>query len=84
MMKDVKISAIIDESPDVLGQPAVNTLFRFFNKITGSKNIFLVDTSILKAANSTSLSLLLGQSLQDFRKDWSDLLAISSDSAEYE
>lgn len=48
MMKDVKISAITDESPDVLGRPAVNTLFCFFNKKTGSKNIFLVDTSILK------------------------------------
>ena len=83
MMKDVKISAITDESPDVLGRPAVNTLFCFFNKKTGSKNIFLVDTSILKAVNSTSLSLLLGQILQNFGKDWSDLLAISSDSADY-
>ena len=32
MMKDVKISAIIDESPDILGRPAVNTLFCYFNK----------------------------------------------------
>ena len=83
MIKDVKISVIMDESPDVLGRQAVNTLFCFFNKKKESKDLLLVDTSILRAVNSTSLSLLLGQILNDFNKHWDDLLAISSDSAEY-
>lgn len=83
MMDDAKVSVIMDESPDVLGRPSVNTLFCFYDKSKGSKEILLVDTSILKAVNSTSLSLLLGRIIQDFNEDWDDLLAISSDSAEY-
>ena len=83
MMDDAKVSVIMDESPDVLGRPSVNTLFCFYGKRKGSKEILLVDTSILKAVNSTSLSLLHGCIIQDFDKDWDDLLAISSDSAEY-
>ena len=54
----------MDESPEVLGRPAVNTL-------------------ILRAVNSTSLSVLLSRVLAEFGKDFRDLMVISSDSAEY-
>ena len=79
MMADTKVSIIMDESPDVIGRQTVNTLFCFYDMNKNSKQIVWVDTSILRAVNSTSLSLslLLGRILQD------DLLAISSDSAEY-
>ena len=83
MMVDAKVSVIIDESPDVLGRQTVNTLFCFYDKNRNAKRIILVDISIFRAVNSTSLSLLLGQVLQNFNRDWDDLLAISTDSAEY-
>ena len=83
MMVDAKVSVIMDESPELLGHQAVNTLFCFYDRSKNAKRILLVDTSILRAVNSTSLSLLLRQVLQNFNKDWDDLLAISTDSAEY-
>ena len=79
MMADTKVSIIMDESPDVIGRQAVNTLFCFYDRNKNSKQIVLVDTSILRAVNSTSLSLLLGRILEEFNKDWDDLLVISSD-----
>ena len=56
MMADTKVSIIMDESPDVIGRQAVNTLFCFYDRNKNSKYIVLVDTSILRAVNSTSLS----------------------------
>jgi hypothetical protein len=78
-----KLSIISDESPEVLGRPAVNTLFCYHNKEKNTKEVVLADTSILRAVNSTSLSVLLSKVLGEYGKGFRDVMAISSDSAEY-
>lgn len=82
-ISDRKLSIIIDESPEVLGRPAVNTLFCYHNQENNAKEVVLADTSILRAVNSTSLSVLLSKVLGEFGKDFRDMMAMSSDSAEY-
>ena len=80
---DRKVSVIMDKSPEVLGRPAVNTLFCYHSRESNEKSIVLADTSILRAVNSASLSVLLSRVLAEFGKDFKDLMVISSDSAEY-
>ena len=43
-----KLSIIVDESPEVLGRPAVNTLFCYHNEENNTKEVVLADTSILE------------------------------------
>ena len=61
----------------------MNTLFCYHNEENNTKEVVLADTSILRAVNSTSLSVLLSKVLGEFGKDFSDMMAMSSDSAEY-
>ena len=58
----------------------MNTLFCYHNEEKNTKEVVLVDTSILRAVNSTSLSVLLSKVLGEYGND---VMAISSDSAEY-
>ena len=51
-----KICFILDESPDV---PALNTLITFYDPERNQKVVTLVDASILKSCNSTTLALVL-------------------------
>lgn len=48
---DKTICFIMDESPDVLGRPAINTLIAFYDDDEFAKAVPLVDTCILKAYN---------------------------------
>ena len=82
-LQDQKICVIADESPDVMGRPAVNTLLSYYLVEKNEKAVTLVDTSILRSCNSTSLALLLTKVLTDFGKDWNDVIGLASDSAEY-
>ena len=59
LIEDKKFCFIIDESPDVLGRPAVNTLISFYDHSIGKKVVRLVDTCIVKASNSTTLAFVL-------------------------
>ena len=56
---DQKICLIIDESPDVLGRPAVNTLISFYDKASRAKAVRLVETCLVKACNSATLAFVL-------------------------
>lgn len=78
-----KFCFIIDESPDVLGRPAVNTLISFFNDSSGKKTVFLVDTCLVKASNSTTLGFVLDRVLRELDKNWVDVIGLSSDSTNY-
>ena len=71
-----KLSIISDESPEVLGRPAVNTLFCYHNEEKNTKEVVLVDTSILRAVNSTSLSVLLSKVLGEYGKHFRDVMAV--------
>lgn len=50
---------------------AVNTLASFYDK---NKCVALLDTTIMKACNSTTLALLLSRIIQSIDKDWIDVL----------
>ena len=78
-----KICFIIDESPDILGRPAVNTLIAFYDDDRFAKTVLLVDTCILKACNSTTLAFVLARVLDELGKEWTDVIGIASDSAVY-
>ena len=78
-----RISVILDESPDVIGRPAINTLISFYNSLSNRKTVLLVDTSIVKSCNSTTAALTVSQALNNVNKSWTDVLGLSSDSAAY-
>ena len=51
---------ILDKSPDVLRRPALNIWISFFyNSERNQKMVALVDVSIMKSCNITSLALVL-------------------------
>ena len=52
-----KISVILDESPDIAGRTAINTLISFYDHTSNKKTVLLVDTSIVKSCNSTTAAL---------------------------
>jgi hypothetical protein len=79
-LKNNKITLIIDESPDLLVRCAVNTLVDTDNK---TKSVSLIDTSILGKCNSSSIAILTTKVLNDYGKEWSNLIGIASDSAPY-
>lgn len=83
-MIDQKLSLILDESSDVIGRPAVNTLASsFYDSSLNSKCVALLDTTLMKACNSTTLALLLSRVIQNIDKDWVDVIGLSTDSAAY-
>ena len=69
LMEDKKFCFIIDESPEVLGHPAVNTLVSFYNDSIG-KVVHLIDTCIVKASNSTTLTFILDCVLREIGNKW--------------
>ena len=64
----------------MMGRPAVNTLLSYYLVEKNEKAVTLVDTSILRSCNSTSLAaLLLTKVLTDFGKDWDNVIGLASD-----
>uniref|UniRef100_A0A1X7U6P4 DUF4371 domain-containing protein n=1 Tax=Amphimedon queenslandica TaxID=400682 RepID=A0A1X7U6P4_AMPQE len=80
---DQKLSLILDESSDVIGRPAVNTLASFYDSSLNNKSVALLDTTLMKACNSTTLALLLSRVIQNIDKDRVDVIGLSTDSAVY-
>lgn len=83
LIADKKFCFIIDESPDVLGRPAVNTLISFYDDSAGNKAVCLVDTCLVKASNSTTLAFVLDRVLREIDKEWNDVIGLASDSTNY-
>ena len=65
----MKISTTLDESPDLLGWPAINTLISFYDSASDKKMILLVDTSLVKSCNSTTVALTVSQALSNIEKN---------------
>lgn len=80
---DSKVSVIIDESPDVTGVPTVNTLVCFYSPNRKQKQIFLIDVTRVNACNSFTLGRVVTDAVRKVGKTWHDVIAVSSDSAEY-
>ena len=80
---DQKVCLILDESSDIIGRLAVNTLISFYNSSTKNKSVLLVDTSLMKSCNSTTLALLQSKVLKDIDKDWDDVIELSTVSSAY-
>lgn len=77
---DQKVCLILDESSDIIGRPAVNTLISFYNSSTKNKCVLLVDTSLMKSCDSTTLALFQSKVLKDINEDWHDVIGLSTDS----
>jgi hypothetical protein len=76
-----KISLIIDETSDILGRPAVSTLVSFYDQIKNTKSVLLLDSSIFNANNASEMYKVLENVLDNYDKQWSDVIALCSDSA---
>lgn len=79
----MKVGIIVDESADVTGKPTVNILFSYYDESRKTKAVNLFDVSCVKATNSVTISNALSNALENYGKSWHDVIAISSDSAEY-
>ncbi len=55
-LKAIKISLIIDETRDILGRLAVNTLVSFYDQIKNTKSV--LDSSIVNANNASEMCSL--------------------------
>jgi hypothetical protein len=82
-IKDIKLSIITDESPDILGRSTLSILVSFFDKEIKGKNILLLDLSIIIKCDSINVLNKIAQVLEKYGINWDDVLAISTDSAEY-
>ncbi len=76
-------SLVFDESPDIMGRKTVNTLIAFYDRKSKTKSILLIDCSFLKSCDHNSLITLTNNILETFEKKWTDVLALSTDSASY-
>jgi hypothetical protein len=76
-----KLSLIIDETSDLLGRPTVNTLVSLYDDSKNKKLVLLLDSAIVKANNSSEMIKVLENVLNQYNKEWSDIIAFCSDSA---
>ncbi|KAJ1169172.1 hypothetical protein NDU88_001078 [Pleurodeles waltl] len=80
----IKISVTVDETPEMLGDPAVAVLFTFCDAENGwVRRTVMADLDIVETCNAVSISALLQKVLERFHKNWSDVVCIGSDSATY-
>jgi hypothetical protein len=82
-IKNQKISLVFNESLDISGRKTVNTLCSFYDENIKTKSILLIDCSVLKIFDHNSFITLTNSILKTYEKFWSDVIAISTDSASY-
>ncbi|KAH7955633.1 hypothetical protein HPB52_001964 [Rhipicephalus sanguineus] len=82
-MRDVKVSVIVDESPDITGVPTINTLLCYYSQKNVKKHVVLVDVDRVNASNSYTVASAVSKALLTVRKTWKDVVAVATDSAEY-
>lgn len=80
---DQPVTVIVDESPELLGRPCLNTLFAFYDVEKGDRRVLLVDCSFLNVCNAASILLHLTDVLRKYNLDWSRVIGLASDSAAY-
>ncbi|KAL1433388.1 hypothetical protein MTO96_012594 [Rhipicephalus appendiculatus] len=82
-MRDVKVSVIVDESPDITGVPTINTLLCYYSQKNVKKHVVLVDVDRVNASNSYTVASAVSKALLTVGKTWKDVVAVATDSAEY-
>ncbi|KAH8032298.1 hypothetical protein HPB51_024075 [Rhipicephalus microplus] len=82
-MRDVKVSVIVDESPDITGVPTINTLLCYYSQKNVKKHVVLVDVDRVNASNSYTVASAASKALLTVGKTWKDVVAVATDSAEY-
>ena len=80
---DQPVTIIVDESPELMGRPCVNTLFSFYDTEKRGKTVLMVDCSFLTVCNAASILLHLTDVLKTYDLDWKRVLGLASDSAAY-
>lgn len=79
-----RVSATINETPEMHGRPGVALLFTFSDPDSSFlKKTVLANVRVSKQCNSTTVSLLLQDVLTKYDKNLSNVSAIVSDSASY-
>ncbi len=58
-------------------------LCSFYDGNSKTKSILLIDCSVLKICDHNSIIILINSILKTYEKVWSDVIAISTDSASY-
>ncbi|KAL3234653.1 hypothetical protein MRX96_022617 [Rhipicephalus microplus] len=82
-MRDVKVSVIVDESPDITDVPTINTLLCYYSQKNVKKHVVLVDVDRVNASNSYTVASAVSKALLTVGKTWKDVVAVATDSAEY-
>ncbi|KAH7982861.1 hypothetical protein HPB52_007704 [Rhipicephalus sanguineus] len=82
-MRDVKVSVIVDESPDITGVPTINTLLCYYSQKNVKKHVVLVDVGRVNASNSYTVASAVSKARLTVGKTWKDVVAVATDSAEY-
>ncbi|KAH8009152.1 hypothetical protein HPB51_010942 [Rhipicephalus microplus] len=82
-MRGVKVSVIIDESPDITGVPTINTLLCYYSQKNVKKHVVLVDVDRVNASNSYTVASAVSKALLTVGKTWKDVVAVATDSAKY-
>ncbi|KAH7940181.1 hypothetical protein HPB52_022096 [Rhipicephalus sanguineus] len=82
-MRDVKVSVIVDESPDITGVPTINTLLCYYSQKNVKKHVVLVDVDRVNASNSYTVASAVSKALLTVGKTCKDVVAVATDSAEY-
>ncbi|MGH0132052.1 UNVERIFIED_CONTAM: hypothetical protein FKN15_055668 [Acipenser sinensis] len=82
-LRDCQFSLIVDESPELGGQPAINILAVFYCEKDSSNKILLLSSSALNQCNAASVLLLVQQTVCVYNMQWTNCVGILSDSAKY-
>lgn len=77
------LTIIVDESPELMGRPCVNTLFSFYDKERRDKAVLLVNCSFLNVCNAATILLHITNVLETYHVDWKQVIGLASDSAAY-
>jgi hypothetical protein len=82
-IRDQPVTIIVDESPELMGRPCVNTLLSFYDVEKRDKVTLMVNCSFLTVCNAASIALYLSDVLKSYDVKWEKVIALASDSAAY-
>ncbi len=68
-------------NPLIFSEDLLLILVSFYDDINNSKKVLLLDSSIVNANNSLEICKVLENVLNHYEKDWSNVIALCSDSA---
>ncbi|XP_064414305.1 uncharacterized protein LOC135357041 [Latimeria chalumnae] len=83
LLSGEKFSLVIDETPELAGQPAINALAVFYSDKNKSVNTILLKSSVVLQCNAGVMSVWIQDVLTEYGLTWENCVSINSDSAMY-